>query len=538
MAGPRSFSSLRPDLVLYFEPNRMGLPDMSTKTNPLRIIALTAENVKRLTAVHIKPDGNVVQITGRNRQGKTSVLDAIWWALAGKTPIQASPIRNGEERARIRLDLGELIVTRRFAALDDGGYTTGVTVESPDGAVFKRPQDLLDGLVGALSFDPLAFAGMEPKKQFDALKKFVTEADIEHLDALIAGDRERRTEVGKDRDKERGAAAAIVVADEPPAERVDEEALVAKLQEAGDRNALLERRISNRANVAAEIARLRADADVVLANVPAAVRAKEEAHKANIADLDAQIEALRTQIFALQNRIVASAAQLQADVDAIGAEANANVDAARARADELQAKLDHAEALPEPIDSAAIALQLNAARAGNKQLDAWERDRKAKEGHQTKASEHSAEYDRLTASITQRIQEKQAAIAKAHLPVDGLGFGDGFITLNGVPFEQGSDAEQLEASVAIAAALNPRLRVIRIREGSRLDDLAMKRLEEIAERLDFQIWIERVDSSGNVGFVLEDGHLKGLEPEPTLAEVSAAAADATNDVSTSVGGAA
>jgi hypothetical protein len=37
----------------------------------------------------------------------------------------------------------------------------------------------------------------------------------------------------------------------------------------------------------------------------------------------------------------------------------------------------------------------------------------------------------------------------------------------------------------------------------------MKALAEIANETDYQIWIERVDTSGNVGFVLEDGHLKG-----------------------------
>ena len=86
---------------------------MTTKSEkPLRIVALTAENVKRLTAVHIEPQGNVVQITGRNRQGKTSVLDAIWWAIEGASHIQASPIHKGADKARIRLDLGEILGRR------------------------------------------------------------------------------------------------------------------------------------------------------------------------------------------------------------------------------------------------------------------------------------------------------------------------------------------------------------------------------------------------------------------------------------------
>lgn len=59
----------------------------------MKIIKFRADNVKRLTAVEITPDGNMVQITGKNGQGKTSVLDAIWWALGGKENIQGQPIR-------------------------------------------------------------------------------------------------------------------------------------------------------------------------------------------------------------------------------------------------------------------------------------------------------------------------------------------------------------------------------------------------------------------------------------------------------------
>ena len=57
----------------------------------LKIIQLSAENVKRLIAVEIKPDGNLVQITGKNGQGKTSVLDSIWWALS----VRVIRVRDG-----------------------------------------------------------------------------------------------------------------------------------------------------------------------------------------------------------------------------------------------------------------------------------------------------------------------------------------------------------------------------------------------------------------------------------------------------------
>lgn len=54
----------------------------------MKIVSLTAENVKKLTVVEITPAGNLVQITGKNGQGKSSVLDAIWWALAGRITLK------------------------------------------------------------------------------------------------------------------------------------------------------------------------------------------------------------------------------------------------------------------------------------------------------------------------------------------------------------------------------------------------------------------------------------------------------------------
>ena len=145
----------------------------------MKIIALEAENLKRLTAVRIAPDGNLVQITGKNGQGKTSVLDAIWWAMAGTSNVQTTPIRKGEDQAIINLDLGDIKVRRKFIAQEDGGYTTSITVENGEGARFLSPQNMLDALVGQLSFDPLAFSRMKPADKVQALRSLVKDFDFD-----------------------------------------------------------------------------------------------------------------------------------------------------------------------------------------------------------------------------------------------------------------------------------------------------------------------------------------------------------------------
>jgi hypothetical protein len=144
---------------------------MTDKTPaPMRIISLQVDNFMRIKAVSIRPDKSLVEIRGKNEQGKSSLLNAMWAALAGKAAIPPVPIRKGEETASIRLDLGTLKIVRKFKLTEAGEYTTSLTVESDEGARFTKPQDVLNSLVGELSFDPLEFKRMKPKEQAEALK--------------------------------------------------------------------------------------------------------------------------------------------------------------------------------------------------------------------------------------------------------------------------------------------------------------------------------------------------------------------------------
>lgn len=430
----------------------------------MKIISLQAENVKRLTAVNIAPDGNLVQITGRNGQGKTSVLDAIWWALEGAANIQAEPIRNGADEARIRLDLGEYVVTRTFTRKDGGGFTTGISVESADGARFPSPQKMLDKLLGSLSFDPLAFARAKPKEQFEQLRQFVPGVDFEAIDNANRGDFQKRTDINRRAKEERTLGEKIEVPEAADARPVDTSALLDQLRAGNEINLGIERTRSAR----------RAAVDKIADRVRSAEALKKRA------------EELRREAEALE----ASAAQETRE------------------AESLTATLNSTPPVPEPVDVDAISGQVKAAQDTNAKIVAARgvRDQKAK--HLEAATALEAESDALTAAMEKRTAEKDAAIAAAKMPVPGIGFGDGFVTLNGVPFEQGSDAEQLRASVAIAMAANPKLRVIRVRDGSLLDVEGMKLLAQMADEHDCQVWVESVDSSGAIGFVIEDGHLK------------------------------
>lgn len=420
----------------------------------MKIVQLQAENVKRLKAVTITPDGNIVEITGRNGQGKSSVLDAIWWALSGTTHIQAVPIRKGENEARIRLDLGEIKVTRTFRAREDKTFTTSIVVENTEGARYPSPQRMLDSLLGALSFDPLAFTRMDGKAQMETLKRFVTGIDFDAIEKANKADFDRRTDVNRQARTLRAQAIGIAVPEDAPAERVDDAALVEEMQRAGEHNALVERRKANRDTFLADTQRLEARA----------------------ADLRAQAQELLDEA---------------ADVDE--------------RAAERRRQIAAAEPLPEPIDTAALRERIDDARTINAAVALREQRQRI----EAEAAEAEAQAAALTKAMEERAAQKRDAIAKAALPVPGIGFGEDEILLDGVPFDQASSAEQLRTSVAIAMAANPKLKVIRVQDGSLLDEEAMRILAEMAAEADYQVWIEVVQSGRSAAIVIEDGAVRG-----------------------------
>jgi hypothetical protein len=466
----------------------------------VKIVSLQAENFKRLVAVEITPTGNLVQITGKNANGKSSCLDAISVALEGLEVCPGEPIRKGEKRAQIRVKLAgerELVVTRKFARKEEGGYTSSVTVETADGAQFKSPQKLLDELLGELAFDPLAFTRMKDDEQFDAMRSFVPGVDFAQIDGLNLTDYTRRTDVNRQAKQSQAAADVIIVPADTPAEPIDEKGLTTELQAAGTLNADVERRTALRATAVKDAQTYRDRAAKILEDVGFEIETIERTSEATVRGYEQQISALQRQIDTEKQRLDSQRGEIRL------ARTN-EAQAVTKQAQELQERLNAADPLPAVIDTAAIVTRIEDARVTNANV---ERARQ-KAAHQATADKYEAESKALTEAIDARTKAKEEAIAAAQLPVPGIGFGNGIVLLNGVPFAQASSAEQLRTSCAIAMAKNPKLRVCFIRDGSLLDEDGMRLIAEMAEAHQFQVFVEKVDSTGKIGFVIEDGMVR------------------------------
>ncbi|PYF04989.1 AAA domain-containing protein [Rhodopseudomonas faecalis] len=429
----------------------------------MKIVGLIAENVKKLTAVEIAPSGAVIEVTGKNGNGKTSVLDAIWWALAGAKHIQAAPIRRGADSARIRLDLGEIKVTRKFERKGDDDFTTSLIVENAAGNRAPSPQKVLDDLVGALTFDPLEFANADAQTQWRMIRDLMPEIDFDGVDKANKEDFAARTDLNRQAKTLRAQAAGIEAPIGTPKQPIDEAALVAELEAAGQHNAEVAQRRARREQ---------AKTDIAQAEVTADARRKEAA------DLLEHVKEL-----------------------------NAQADRYAADAASMRAKLEAAPPLPDPIDTAALVEQIATAKRTNAHVAARQRHAELLE----QATGIEAQAQALTAAMDRRKEALAAQIAAAQLPVPGLSFDDGAVLLNGLPFDQASTAEQLRTSIAIAMRMNPKLRVLRIRHGNDLDDDSMAILAEMVEGADYQCWVEKINASGKSFVVIENGEVIATE---------------------------
>lgn len=425
----------------------------------MKITRLQAENFKKIIAIDVRPDGAVFNVAGKNAAGKSSTLDAIQAALGGKDSMPDVPVRIGEKEGAIRLELddGALIVRRIFDA--EGKDQLVVEADNEHGKQrYSAPQRVLDGLYGAIAFDPLAFTRMKPDDQLEQLKRLVKiDIDLDQLEHDNKVDYDNRRDINRDVKRMEAELAGMPIYPDAPADVLPIEDVATQIQKAIDHNSEIESRRMRRQHVEQEKLTL----------------------ELRISDMEAALASAK--------------------------------DAFR----HIVEQLTNAEPLPDPIDPTELQKQHEERRNINVKV-------MANKLHDQKESLIAIEQEKsrkLTDAMDERIKKREEAIAAAEMPVKGLSFGDGHVLFNGVPMSQASTAEQLRVSIAIGMAMSPKLKVMLVRDASLVDEDGMALIAGMAAEHDYQFWCETVQPNEAVGIVLEDGRVKDAPtPEPIVPE--------------------
>ncbi|MFA7331958.1 MAG: AAA family ATPase [Candidatus Delongbacteria bacterium] len=441
-----------------------------------RLIGLSAENFLRLKAVRIAfdPKANAAELSGENGQGKSSVIKAIWTALGGAKVLEDErvPVHEDADKASITLDLApaddaragsprRIRITRTISA--DGGW--GLKIWTPDKGSFPSPQAILDTFFHTLCFDPSEFVRMDQKKRNKVMIDLAGVGDrITPLKVKRQGIYDERTGINRDLKN----AQARLDEMEPPDLDVPAEVSLTELNRQIDE-----------------------------------ARRKEEAN-----------EHVRRELQGLYDAH-AEAKQLVADLEA-------RLTTARDRVEELvalgQEKKKSVLALVDP-GLQALRDKLQTAETDNEQA------RTAR-----KYAEETTEVERLqgrSEELTSRIDAVNDEIAQvllsATFPIPDLAITEeGDVVYRGKLFEQASDAERLEVSLAMGAAMNPRLRFLALREASMMTERTRDRVKAWAAEHDVLVLFE-LATSQHIGIHIEDGEVAGQAAEGEQQEESHAA---------------
>lgn len=202
----------------------------------IKINSFELENVKRIKAVQLEPsEKGLTIIGGDNAQGKTSVLDAIAWALGGNKYKPSKPTREGSSiPAALKIVLSNGIIVERK------GKAGALKVTDPSG--LKGTQGLLDSFISEFALDLPKFMQMNDKDKSATLLKVIGVGDqLDQLEQKEKAFYQNRTETGRIKDRKKKAYENMPVFEEAPEALLDIKELLTQQQKIQKVNADNER---------------------------------------------------------------------------------------------------------------------------------------------------------------------------------------------------------------------------------------------------------------------------------------------------------
>lgn len=420
----------------------------------MKINRLEIENVKRIHAVMIEPskDGLTI-IGGKNRQGKSSVLDAIAWALGGNKykPSQATNADSTiPPRLKVIMDNG-LVVERK-------GKNSDLKVTDPEGQ--KGGQQLLDSFVEELAINLPAFMNASGKNKANTLLQIIgVGPQLAELEQKEKNLYQERLYVGRTADQKEKFAKEQPYYPDAPEEPVSAAELIREQQ------AILARNGEN--------------------------QSKRDRVK--------EITFEKHRIFDEAQRIESQIADLQKRLD----ERRAAYD--RVAQDEQIAMMDAAQLRDESTEE--LERSIESIDTINRKVRANLDKAKAEED----AKEYRDQYTQLTQALDDVRKQKANLLDSADLPLPGLSVKDGELVYNGQQWDNMSSAEQMIVSTSIVRKLNPKCGFVLLDKLEAMDLDTLKEFGAWLEQEGLQAIATRVSTGDECSIVITDGYVEGQD---------------------------
>lgn len=478
----------------------------------LKIINLKAENFKRLVAVDISPSGNVFEVNGKNEQGKTSVLDVIWVAFRGSRAGVEQPIRQGENSCFVEVDLDEIVVRREYKKLGNKRITQKLKLFNKEGFSPMSPQKMLDKLYSSLTFDPLEFVNLKPKEQFEAVKKF-TGLDFSDIEKENKFDYLRRTTSNRTARNLQAQYQAIKLDSRTPKEAYNIEELRAKesrITESIKNSETLKQLIDVRSEVLIDKEKgkniLLEKCDSYEDDMNSVEKHFDDKRDHLRKESDRAIELIKEKLANDERECTFDCAIQLKDLLKNHSLRMKSLETTEVEIELIKKEIELSkEKLPD-IDKVNLTLSnLRSDIASAKELNFLFSEKKSRDGFKILYEACKTESDRLTKLMDSRVADMKKKTAEAEMPIEGMKIEEGKLYLNEIPFSDISQSQKIRASCAMVMKNDSGLKVALIRHGNDLDADSFKILCDLAIKNDFQLWVEKIDATGEEGVIIDGG---------------------------------
>ena len=283
----------------------------------IKINKLELENVKKIKAVALTPSANGLTIIGgNNAQGKTSVLDAICWALGGNKYKPSNPQNDASViPPNLNITLSNGLVVERT------GKNSTLKVTDPNGN--KGGQQLLDEFIEQLAIDLPKFMESSSKDKANTLLQIIGVGD--QLALLEKEEKElynERLAIGRIADQKKKFAKEQEYYQDAPKDLVSPSELIQKQQEILAKNGENQRKRENIARIEQDVAFLNREVD----SLRFKLEGKEEELESALADL----EIAKKDAVDLIDESTEELEQSIANIDEINRKVRANLDKEKA----------------------------------------------------------------------------------------------------------------------------------------------------------------------------------------------------------------
>lgn len=445
------------------------------------------KNVKRISFLDFKnEDGhNLIKVSGKNAQGKTSVLQAIELALSGRHGLIEHALKEGEEEGYAIVETDEIKAKRKIWKDKYGAPKSELIVwdKTAGGKIVQSPKTFLKQLFGKSFFRPEEFINDKPKGRVETLKEALgldfTDLDNEKI-RLMA----ERKETGQEKKLTEGQLRAYNhLPTTPPASRnVDE--IIKKINEIEklferERN---EAEISKKENKEYETKKDKLNKKILTMGD----------FEKSLAEDIVKLEVLQNSIKTTENIIAEYRKQIKEDkatVTQLSKDIKKGYKVSKediANSEMLRAELKEASVIDKTFEEFKMRDRINNNLIGL-----------------------AKKYKQLTNKIDAIDGQKKKILADTEFPVPGMTFGEEDIELNGVPFWSLSTAEKIKISIGVAVKINNEIKFICLEEGSALDENSMAELEALAQKEGYTIFVELVErNENNAMLIISEGRIK------------------------------